>query len=117
MLNLRRTLPNHEEIFVGRFDRLTVWARQIAGDPDAADDLVQDAYLRFTTSRPDLERIQDLDAYLYRIVQNLHLSRVRRSGRVSVMPVSVLDFDSAATGWRSLDPAARVAGADDLSRI
>lgn len=66
---------------------------QLAGaEADIADDLVQDAYVQFTVSSPDLDEIGNLDGYLYGIMRNLRLSQIRRDARQRLTQLSVIEW-------------------------
>jgi RNA polymerase sigma factor (sigma-70 family) len=94
---------SHEELFAARYDALVRMARRIVGAERLQDagDLVQETYLRFTLSRPEIDAIQDLDAYLYATLRNVHLSRVRRASYL--VANAILDFDSINAGLAALD--------------
>jgi DNA-directed RNA polymerase specialized sigma24 family protein len=56
----------HAESFIQRYERLHGWALQLTErDHERAEDLLHDAFIQFTLSRPDLASIDDLDSYLY----------------------------------------------------
>lgn len=56
---------------------LVSYAGSIVGDSDRAEDIIQDAYLRFSTAMADEWRDNPV-GYLYRIVRNLALDYCRR---------------------------------------
>jgi DNA-directed RNA polymerase specialized sigma24 family protein len=104
-----RRLVTHEELFVERYDALLRAALRVTeGDRQAAQDLVQDAFIRFTLVQPPLDEVERLDAYLYAMLRNMHTSRVRRICRVSEVSLSILDFDSLDIGLEHLDARRRV---------
>jgi RNA polymerase sigma factor (sigma-70 family) len=120
MLKLRAIAPapKHEEVFLQRYQWLRSQALQLTGhDAQRAEDLVHDAFIQFTLNRPDLQPIQNLDGYLYRMLRNLHLSSVRRASLVQLLPLSILDYDSAEVGLRTVDVQARLQTQEDLRRI
>lgn len=73
------------------YGELLRFARRRLGGAHAADDLVQEACLRFT--RVDGSSIASPRAFLYRILANLVLDHQRRQIR---QPVDDLDFTDAA---------------------
>ncbi|MGH9346405.1 MAG: hypothetical protein ACRD26_03970, partial [Vicinamibacterales bacterium] len=84
----------HEDVFVEHYAWLREWARTLAkGDRSLADDLLHTAYVQFTTRRPDLGAVRDLEAYLYTLLRNLHLSHARWASRHEAS-LTVVDYDS-----------------------
>lgn len=113
-----RDVDPHEDVFLARYIRLHAWALQLTeNDRERAEDLVHDAYIQFTFARPDLDSIQNLNGYLYRMLRNLHLSRVRRSQRRLFRTLSVVDYDSAEVGLRAADPRERISVQDQLREV
>lgn len=85
---------NNLEVFVAHRAALVDFATPITGCRAKAEDVVQDAFLRFVPgSEPSVSTV----AYLYRIVRNLAIDMVRRSA----MESRNLDKDNA--DW--LEPA------------
>lgn len=86
----------HERAFLARYDALRAYARRLAAyDHSLADDLIQDAYIQFTLTRPALESIVSLDAYLTALIRNLHISWIRRSATQRLRHVAIEDYESA----------------------
>jgi RNA polymerase sigma factor (sigma-70 family) len=101
---LRAPAPD-EDVFVARYSRLLAWARQIVGgDRDAAEDLVHDAFVNVSVSRPDLASLDNVDGYLYTTLRNLHLANVRRRVRRGLTPTSLVEYESAAEALEALVP-------------
>lgn len=117
MLNPWKIAHSHEDIFIERYDRLMGWTLRLTQNQEKAEDLLHDAFIHFTLARPDLGAIQNLEGYLYAIVRNLHLSQVRRDARHAVTQLSLIDFDSAEMGLRSIDPRAQSQVRDELRHI
>ncbi len=118
VLGLPRTQTGtHEEAFEARYARLVAGARRLGLDRAEAEDLVHDAYVLFVLARPDLTAIDNLDAYLFVIVRNLHVSSVRRAARFRSEPLSVLDYDSAELSWHDVHPLLRSERREALVRI
>lgn len=64
-------------LFDGLYDPLVRFALGIVRDVTAAEDLVQEAFVRTWDRRSSLAPDQPLRAYLYRIVRNLSLNHLR----------------------------------------
>ena len=81
-------------------------ALAILADPAAAEDVVQDAFVRVWPRRERLTEHEQLDGYLFKAVRNLALDQQRRGVR-------------AARRILSVTPAAPLAAADgpDVERI
>jgi RNA polymerase sigma factor (sigma-70 family) len=67
-----------ESIFMGHRAALISYSARIIGSRDAAEDIVQEAYLRFAPEMPPIESARQGLAYLYRIVRNLSLDTLKR---------------------------------------
>src|SRR6266536_1794846 len=119
MLKLLRVSPSHEDLFIEHYEQLLVWSLQLAEhNRDQAEDLVHDAFVHFTAlTRPDLNKIQNLDAYFYATLRNLHISQQRRASRSRFQQLSIVEYESAATGLRTLDTPDVIQLQDDLRRI
>jgi RNA polymerase sigma factor (sigma-70 family) len=122
MLRILRHQPResdqHEELFLSRYEQVVVWANQLTNqDQHEAEDLVQDAYIDFVHSRPELAPIRNLDAFLYTFVRNLHRSRLHRHLRRKDLLLSVVDYDSAETGLEGSDPGHLLEVWEDLCQV
>src|SRR5262245_60089480 len=74
------TEPDHTEVFIDHYDRLLKWAIYLCrGDVAVAEDLVQTAYIQFTTRKPPLESIENQFAYLCRLTSNLRKNQLLRA--------------------------------------
>jgi RNA polymerase sigma factor (sigma-70 family) len=117
-LKIAPAAERHEEVFLARYTRLRGWALQLTErDRERAEDLVHDAYIQFTFTRPDLNTISHLDAYLYTMLRNLHLSQVRRTLRLQHRSLVILDYDSAEIGLRGADPREQMRLQDELRQV
>lgn len=91
----------HEELFLERYDRLMKWALHLAGnDQQAAEDLLQDAFVQFTFSRPEISSINNVESYIYGILRHLHLSQIRKAANRQWQQFTLLECDSAEIGLR-----------------
>ncbi|MBS0219686.1 MAG: sigma-70 family RNA polymerase sigma factor [Proteobacteria bacterium] len=68
------------ELFLVHRHDLLIYANRIMGDRASAEDVVQDAYLRFAGSS-EKRLIEEPVGYLYRIVRNLAVDGRRRQSR------------------------------------
>ena len=109
---------NHEEVFVRHYDRLLERALHLTqGDRQSAEDLVQEAFVQFTFTRPDLDSIEFLEGYLYGMVRNLHLMDLRRATHRRNEPLALVDFDSLDIGLRSRDLSQAIQTKNELGLI
>ena len=65
-------------IFLAHRAALIEYATPILGSRDTAEDVVQEAFLKFVPPRPAADAPEQPAAYLYRIVRNLSLDLLRR---------------------------------------
>jgi RNA polymerase sigma factor (sigma-70 family) len=108
----------HEELFLERYKRLRACALQLTeNDRGQAEDLLHDTYIQFTLTRPDLNAIGNLNAYLYTMMRNLHVSQLRRSLRRQYRTLSIVDYDSVQLGLRAANPNEQVEFQDALRQI
>jgi DNA-directed RNA polymerase specialized sigma24 family protein len=86
-----------EELFFAHHARLLAWALQLArGNRWEADDLVQELFVQFARSSPDLDQIRRPEDYLFSVLRNLQYARLRRAGRSAIDDLSIVDYDSIA---------------------
>jgi RNA polymerase sigma factor (sigma-70 family) len=114
MLQLARKTPSHEDLFLARYSQLRHMATRLTRDPGQANDLLHDAFVHFVLARPALADIQNLDGYFYRMLRNLHLSRVRRASRAAEVELSMADYDSAVIGLASAGGRLRLQAEQEL---
>jgi RNA polymerase sigma factor (sigma-70 family) len=109
MLNLvgRSAAPSHEDVFIARYAALVRVALNVTdGDRQEAEDLVHEAFIRFTLVQPPLDEVQHLDAYLSRMLRNMYTSRIRRQQRAAETSLSILDYDSLDIASHAIDARA-----------
>lgn len=71
--------------------KLSAYARRILQDPDEAEDIVQEVFLKLWSSRDGLERYHSIEALSMRIAKNLSLNRLKirqRNNSISNFEVS-----------------------------
>jgi hypothetical protein len=72
MLNQQRAACTYEDLFIDRYDRLLARPMRLTDrDLQQADALVHDVFVKFAITQPDLQRIDNLDGYLYISAQHL----------------------------------------------
>jgi RNA polymerase sigma factor (sigma-70 family) len=103
---------------MARYGALRAFAARLVGtDWSLLEDLIQDAYVQFTTAQPDLAQIRDLDAYLATLVRNLHVSSVRRAVNHRTRHVAIEDYDSALLALDASSSEEQLRARDALIRI
>lgn len=80
-----------QDDLVALLPRLRRFARGLAGSLDAADDLVQAACERALANRQQWQPGTRLDSWMFRIVQNLWIDRLRADGRWRYAGADALD--------------------------
>lgn len=70
-------MRQREEAFMSRYDALFRWAYSLTNDHAEADALMQDCYALFVTANTNA-LIEDLDAYLRRMLSNIRQSNLMR---------------------------------------
>src|SRR5260370_27573677 len=118
MIGPLKIASSHEELFADRYQRLLAWALQLTGNErELAEDLLHDAYVQFTFTQPDLGTIRNLDGYFYGMLRNLRLSQVRRETHNRLQQLSVIEYDSAEDGLRTIDLRDQLRVQDDLRQV
>ncbi|HLJ49144.1 MAG TPA: RNA polymerase sigma factor [Bryobacteraceae bacterium] len=113
-----RQPTGYERIFLSRYDQIFAWARQLTkGNEAEAEDLVQDAFIDFIHSRPDLSAVRNLDAFLYTIIRNIHRSQLQKHLRRRDLLLTAVDYDSAELGLRAAGQARMVEIREQLHRV
>lgn len=123
MLEQRRVAAQpdekREQLFTERYQGLLAWAMRLTNQQrDAAEDLVQDAFVQFVLGRTRLEEIENIDGYLRRMLRYMHVSRLSRSAQqMQDVELSVADYDSCRRGWTATEPARRMQAFEELYQI
>src|SRR5262249_48042565 len=108
----------HEDVVVERYDWLLNWSMKLTGhNREEAEDLVHDTFVEFTLSAPDLGSIQNMEGYLYGMLRNIHMSRVRRAIRIEKHSVNLLDYESAEIFLRSVHIDSLIHAREVLGKI
>jgi RNA polymerase sigma factor (sigma-70 family) len=123
MLDQRRVAAQpddkREQLFTERYEDLLAWAMRLTNQQrDAAEDLVQDAFVQFVLGRTRLEEIENIDGYLRRMLRYMHVSRLSRSAQhLHEAALSVADYDSCKLGWTAIEPPRRMQAFEELHQI
>ena len=122
MLDQRRAArpeERREQLFTERYESLLAWALRLTNqNHEAAQDLVQDAFVQFMLGRTGLEQIENIDGYLRRMLRYMHAARRnRQSQRLHDTALSVADYDSLTLGWPAIEPPRRMQAFEELQQI
>jgi RNA polymerase sigma factor (sigma-70 family) len=123
MLDQRRVAAQpdekREQLFTERYEGLLAWAMRLTNQQrEAAEDLVQDAFVQFVLGRTRLEEIENIDGYLRRMLRYMHVSRLSRSAQhLHEAALSVADYDSCRLGWTAIEPSRRMQASEELHQI
>ena len=113
------TFEMDEDAFRAFYDRtsraLWTYLSRITGDPQMADDLLQESYYRFLRIRGSWEGESHRRAYLFRIATNLVRDDYRRTRHRFFVALPEGDRDELAA-TASADNPERVVGRTDLQR-
>ena len=80
-----------EQLFRAWFPRLAGYALRITGNPDAAEDVVQDVFVRIWEKIENLPEAAQLPAYLFRAVRNRALNHQRQLKTSDRLAAAALD--------------------------
>jgi RNA polymerase sigma-70 factor (ECF subfamily) len=107
------TATGRDEIFkrdlVTLIPQLRAFARTLAGDPTAADDLAQDAMMKAWDARASFELGTNMKAWTFMILRNQFYSEKRRSWRQAQ-----LDQDAAERTLVAVDDPSAAISLDEL---
>jgi RNA polymerase sigma factor (sigma-70 family) len=123
MLDQRRVAAQPDEkrerLFTERYESLLAWAMRLTNrQREAAEDLVQDAFVQFVLGRSRLEEIENIEGYLRRMLRYMHVSRLSRSAQhLQDAALSIADYDSGRLGWTAIEPPRRMQASEELHQI
>lgn len=67
------------ELFFNKFNvRLCVFSNNFLNDPEEAQEIVQDAFVKLWENRDEIDPEGSLKSYIYKIVQNLSINRLKK---------------------------------------
>jgi RNA polymerase sigma factor (sigma-70 family) len=102
------------EVFLQRYANLLRFAESLTRDRREAEDLVQDACVRLLVAPPDISHVENVDAYLFAALRNLHTTRTRRRQLRPEAHLSIVDFDSAGFALEALSQTSSLHARDAL---
>src|SRR5689334_6559328 len=109
---------SHEAAFIEHYDWLRRWALQMTNrDRERAEDLVQEVFAQFATAHTDLSAVQNIPAYLYTTLRNIHVSQVRLASRSHHQTQSIVDYSGAEAALEATDPYTIFHTQDQLRRV
>ena len=88
-----------EGLFAALESPLLSYSLRLADDPDVAEDIVQEAFMRL---HAQFDEVREPRRWLYRTVHNLALNHRRQAGRI--VPLTPPGDDSACAGSDTADP-------------
>jgi RNA polymerase sigma-70 factor (ECF subfamily) len=88
-----------EELFAALESPLLGYALRLTGRLDAAEDVVQDAFMKL---HEHFDEVRDPRRWLYRTVHNQAINQLRRAGRI--VPLDVPAVDGAPQPLDTADP-------------
>ncbi|HYO31451.1 MAG TPA: SigE family RNA polymerase sigma factor [Nocardioidaceae bacterium] len=71
------------EVYAASYRRLVTGMCALCGDKGAAEEIVQEAFVRALAARTDFRRVDNPEAWLRRVAINIHHSRWRRMQKLA----------------------------------
>ena len=107
-----------DDLFVLKYEWLMQWALYFAqGDRSTAEDMVQDTFVQFAISDPELDDPQNVEALLYTYLKHVHMAHLRRLQKYPLQNLSIAEFDSINVGLRQSPSANPLDIQNNLRRI
>ncbi len=107
------------EVFEEKYNWLLRWAMHFThSDRGAAEDLVQDAFLRLMVFWPRIkDNLDQLEPFLYSTLRYAYLMESRRERRFSFQHIALIEFDDLRLSLKEEKSADPIEVQDDLRRI
>lgn len=87
------TSQGSEEAFTELFhrykDKLYAYALKITTNPQQAQDMVQDAFFKLWKNRAHLNTINNLDAFVFKTIQNQAINHFKRAARENLLLLQI----------------------------
>jgi RNA polymerase sigma-70 factor (ECF subfamily) len=104
-------------------NKLLRFANQILQDEEEAKDVLQDVFLKLWQKRDELEKVENLEAFAFRMTRNRCLDMIRSRRTISIESLKRVKFPDEESSDTDLDMANSVdlvkriiAGLPDLQR-
>lgn len=98
-----QTVPAAEEMFLTHYEQMFEWALHLTGHDQArAEDLVHDVFVQLRLGSQDFAATENVEAYLFTVLRNLHRSQLTRAQRSPANPSLLVEYDSVAAGLQAL---------------
>lgn len=105
-------------MFASKHEWLLRWALHFCeNDRSAAEDLVQECFVKLLLSWDSLRDVHNLEPVLYTYLKFAHLSERRRGRNYSFQNLSTIDFDTLAIRLRMANEADQLELQNELRRI
>ncbi len=106
-------------LFEAKYDWLMRWAMHFAqNDRAAAEDLVQDAFVRLMNSWPRIkDSILESEPVLYSYLRYAYLTEIRRGRRFKIEQLALIEFDDVRLSLKEERTSDPIEVQDDLRRI
>jgi RNA polymerase sigma factor (sigma-70 family) len=106
-----------EDVFAEKYAWLLGWALHFTqGNQATAEDLVQDTFIRFVSSKTACKDTEHVEALLYTNLKYAYLTHLRRLQRHPASSLSIAEFDSLQMGLRESQDADQMEVQDALRR-
>ena len=93
-----------DRVLARAYPQLVEWSDILTrGDKSTAEEIVQDLCLHLTMARPDIKRIENLEAYLFKSLRNMYLSHLARASRARLRTIHLEDFDAVVIALNASD--------------
>jgi RNA polymerase sigma-70 factor (ECF subfamily) len=109
----------YSDLYLRYFDRVYAYLRIALHDADEAEDVAQDVFMRVLQAIPNYERREaPFRAWLFRIVRNCAITRLRKSARYTLQtPTSIAQQSDRADGMSSDDVLGSIEDSELVSLI
>jgi RNA polymerase sigma-70 factor (ECF subfamily) len=103
-----------EELFSALESPLLTYALRLAGEPGAAEDLVQEAFMKL---QAQFKEVRQPRHWLYRTVHNLALNQHRQNNKIVHLPPASRDGEPAETADPLPPPDEQIARSEGLGLV